>query len=457
MAENEITSTSPPYWDTDDDDDRDRGLKSSELYGKYTWKIEKFSQINKRELRSNSFEIGGYKWYILINPGGCDVFNYISIFLCAADHDKLLPGMIVCIFLRVFNLAFIIRWSHLAQFTVSVVNKDPKKSRYSDTLHRFWKNEHDWGWKKFMKSSIVLDGFVDSDTLIIKAQVQVIREKADRPFQCLHYQYRRELICVYLPNVEQICRCFVEEKRGRLEKLIEDKFRWSSFCNFWSGINQKSRHQMSEEKSDVILSKILKQFFIEKVVTSTLVMDSLHSGLKALEHQTKNNKLKGKCDTEEIPILPIVQMKSDTFILVDDLLLLLKRVAIEPLPSKDEKGSKNCTEDGGSGYDSIKEPIERVERRLTGLGRRTVETFILAHIFSSLTTDLNNSKIEVAYEEFISLKRQEELICEEEETWIAESEKRTSKKEKKSMKKQVKQKEASGSKGIKEEMKNLVV
>ncbi|KAL8241228.1 hypothetical protein R6Q59_014583 [Mikania micrantha] len=431
MAENEITSTSPPYWDTDDDDDRDRGLKSSELYGKYTWKIEKFSQTNNRELRSNSFEIGGYKWYILIYPQGCDVFNYISIFLCAADHDKLLPG-----------------WSHLAQFTVSVVNKDPKKSKYSDTLHRFWKKEHDWGWKKFMKSSIVLDGFVDADTLIIKAQVQVIRERADRPFQCLHYQYRRELLCVYLPNVEQICRCFVEEKRGRLEKLIEDKFRWSSFCNFWSGINKKSRHQMSQEKSDVILSKILKQFFIEKVVTSTLVMDSLHSGLKALEHQTKNNKLKGKCDTEEMPILPIVQMKSDTFILVDDLLLLLKRVAIEPLPPKDEKDSKNCTEDGGSGYDSIKEPIDRVERRLTGLGRRTVETFILAHIFS---------KIEVAYKEFISVKRQEELIREEEETWMAESEKHTSKKEKKSMKKQAKQKEASGSKSIEEEMKNLVV
>jgi hypothetical protein len=39
------------------------GPKPSELYGKYTWKIEKFSQITKRELRSNAFEVGGYKWY----------------------------------------------------------------------------------------------------------------------------------------------------------------------------------------------------------------------------------------------------------------------------------------------------------------------------------------------------------------------------------------------------------
>jgi MATH domain len=44
-----------------------------------------------------------------------------------------------------------------------------------DTLHRFWKKEHDWGWKKFMELSKVNDGFIDDDNLTIKAQVQVIR------------------------------------------------------------------------------------------------------------------------------------------------------------------------------------------------------------------------------------------------------------------------------------------
>jgi len=33
------------------------------MYGKFTWKIEHFSTITKRELRSNVFEVGGYKWY----------------------------------------------------------------------------------------------------------------------------------------------------------------------------------------------------------------------------------------------------------------------------------------------------------------------------------------------------------------------------------------------------------
>ncbi|KAI3804276.1 hypothetical protein L1987_25696 [Smallanthus sonchifolius] len=304
-------------------------------------------------------------------------------------------------------------WSHFAQFTIALVNKDPKKSKYSDTLHRFWKKEHDWGWKKFMDLSKVLDGFVDADTLVIKAQVQVIRERADRPFRCLDRQYRTELVRVYLSNVEQICHRFVEEKRGRLGKLIEDKVRWSSFCNFWSGIDQNSRRQMSREKSDSILKIIVKQFFVEKEVASTLVMDSLHSGLKALIDQTKNSKIKGKCGAEEVPIIPTVQIESDTFILVDGVLPLLERAIIEPLPPKDENGPQSRTKDGGWGEDFSNDSIERYERRLTELGRRTIEIFVLAHIFS---------KIEVAYQEAISLKRQEELIREEEEAWMAGSE-----------------------------------
>ncbi|KAH0635020.1 hypothetical protein KY284_037806 [Solanum tuberosum] len=415
QVENGNPSTSPPYWDSDDDEDA--GSKPSELYGKYTWKIDKFSQINKRELRSNAFEVGGYKWYILIYPQGCDVCNHLSLFLCVANHDKLLPG-----------------WSHFAQFTIAVVNKDPKKSKYSDTLHRFWKKEHDWGWKKFMELSKVLEGFIDADTLIIKAQVQVIRERADRPFRCLDCQYRRELVRVYLTNVEQICRRFVEEHRGKLGKLIEDKARWSSFCAFWLGMDQNSRRRMTREKSHSILKVVVKQFFIEKEVTSTVVMDSLYSGLKAIEGQTKGKKGKGKYLDAEEQLVPIVRLDNDMFVLVDDVLLLLERAALEPLPPKDEKGPQNRTKDGASGEDFNKDSFERDERRLTELGRRTIEIFVLTHIFS---------KIEVSYQEAVALKRQEELIREEEAAWLAETEqkaKKTSDKEKKSKKKQGKQK-----------------
>ena len=40
-------------------------------------------------------------------------------------------------------------------------------------------------------------------------------------------------------------------------------------------------------------------------------------------------------------------------------------------------------QDGNSGEDFNKDSIERDERRLTELGRRTVEIFVLAHIFRS--------------------------------------------------------------------------
>jgi hypothetical protein len=96
--------------------------------------------------------------YILVYPQGCDVSNHLSLFLCVANHEKLLPG-----------------WSHFAQFTIAVGNLDPKKVKYSDTLHRFWKKEHDWGWKKFMELSKIQDGFLVDDVLEIIAQVQVIR------------------------------------------------------------------------------------------------------------------------------------------------------------------------------------------------------------------------------------------------------------------------------------------
>uniref|UniRef100_A0A1D1YHT4 MATH domain-containing protein At5g43560 n=2 Tax=Anthurium amnicola TaxID=1678845 RepID=A0A1D1YHT4_9ARAE len=421
QVENGTPSTSPPYWDTDDEDDF--GPKPSDLYGKFTWKIENFFQISKRELRSNVFEVGGYKWYILIYPQGCDVCNHLSLFLCVANHDKLLPG-----------------WSHFAQFTIAVVNKESKKSKYSDTLHRFWKKEHDWGWKKFMELSKLSDGFIVADALVIKAQVQVIREKSDRPFRCLDCQYRRELVRVYLSNVEQLCRRYVEEKRGKFSKMIEDKVRWSSFRSFWLGVDQNARRWMSREKMEAILKVVVKHFFIEKEVTSTLVMDSLYSGLRAIECQSKFNKGSSKLLEMEEMSMPFVHVEKDMFVLIDDVLLLLERAALGPILPKDEKGSQNQnqnrTKDSSSGEEFTKDSIERDERRLTELGRRTVEIFVLNHIFSS--------RIEVAYQEAVALKRQEELIREEEAAGQAENEHKfkriAAEKEKRTKKKQAKQK-----------------
>ncbi|PWA34648.1 MATH domain-containing protein [Artemisia annua] len=163
---------------------------------------------------------------------------------------------------------------------------------------------------------------------------------------------------------------------------------------------------MSREKSDTILKFLVKQFFIGREATSCLVMDTLNSGLKALEGQRQihPNEVRGNSDAEEVP-MSIFQMETGTYVLVDDVLLLLERVSWEPLPPKDEIGPQKYTKDGGSGEDFIKVSIEHYERRLTEMGRRTIEMFVLSHIFS---------KIEGAYQEAVALKRQEELIREEE-------------------------------------------
>ncbi|GAB2234288.1 hypothetical protein Droror1_Dr00003535 [Drosera rotundifolia] len=120
------------------------------------------------------------------------------------------------------------------------------------------------------------------------------KKKADRPFRCLACQYKREVLRIYLTNIEQICRKFVKESRVKLGKLLEDKARWSSFCTFWLGVDQSSKSRLSKENLDMILREIVKRFTIGKEVVATLVMESLYSGLRELEGRGKTKNMKGK-------------------------------------------------------------------------------------------------------------------------------------------------------------------
>ena len=97
---------------------------------------------------------------------------------------------------------------------------------------------------------------------------------------------------------------------------------------------------MSREKSDQILKLMVKNFFIQKEVTSTLMMDSLCSGLEALVGQTNGESGKGNAEEQTVPI---VSMENDMFVLVDDVLLLLERAVLEPFPPKNEKGPRDHT------------------------------------------------------------------------------------------------------------------
>ena len=103
---------------------------------------------------------------------------------------------------------------------------------------------------------------------------------------------------------------------------------------------------MSREKTDTILKVLVKHFFVEKEVTSTLVMDSLYTSLKALEYQMNGKKGSTKAaDLEELPA-PMVHIDMDMFVLAGDFISLLERAALEPLScqslsSKDDKCSQS--------------------------------------------------------------------------------------------------------------------
>ncbi|KAI3868545.1 hypothetical protein MKX03_035718 [Papaver bracteatum] len=274
-----------------------------------------------------------------------------------------------------------------------------------------------------MELTKVMDGFIVNDTLVVKAQVQVISSiktnlslmflllKGEKglSFRCLDCQYRRELACVYRANVEQICGSFVEEKQKKLGDLLGDSARWSSFCAFWLGVDRNVRRRMYREKTDVILKVVVKQFFVEKEVTSTLVMESLYSV------NTAGEKVMDAAESRA----PIVCVENGIFILVDDVLLLIERAALEVLPLKDEKGPQNPTKVAGVLLIKLMEAMVTlsVKSRLAELGRRTLEIIALTHIF-----------------------RQEELIGEEEEIWQAESQQKVNggaaDKEKRAKKKQ---------------------
>lgn len=336
------------------------GDRPSSLYRKYTWRVPNYSAITKRELRSKSFSVGEYPFYILVYPTGCgEARDHLSLFLCVADHDKMLPG-----------------WSHLAQFTVALVHKDPKLSKYSDTLHRFCKKEHDWGWKRFMEVGKVLDDFMIDGTLTIKAQVQVIRDSPLAPFRCLDSGYRRELLRVYSSNVDSLCTRFLEERRTQLQVLLKQL---PAFRSFWAGLPEVKRLSLVSERSDIVLKGIVKRFFNDREVTSTLLMDALFSGC----HQIEAPTAAGPSPLMAGAVAPVVcDSEKGIVSLQGDLLALLQSTAAQmPLPPASDQEPLVARADAASTGSIALLGAARDEQRLTALGRRTVEVFVVSHLF----------------------------------------------------------------------------
>ena len=76
------------------------------------------------------------------------------------------------------------------------------------------------------------------------------RDRPHAPFRCLDAQYRRELVRVYLTNVEALARKFVDEKRDALARLRGDA---GGFRAFWGAVDARTRRQLATASGDAVL------------------------------------------------------------------------------------------------------------------------------------------------------------------------------------------------------------
>lgn len=124
--------------------------------GRFTWTIENFSRLNTKKLYSETFIVGGYKWYILsphlnglyyvylsginlslhiifvrrilVFPKGNNV-EHLSMYLDVADSASLPYG-----------------WSRYAQFSLAIINQVQNKysvrkgALLASVLHLFLPN-----------------------------------------------------------------------------------------------------------------------------------------------------------------------------------------------------------------------------------------------------------------------------------------------------------------------------
>ncbi|KAL9817692.1 hypothetical protein AtNW77_Chr4g0291301 [Arabidopsis thaliana] len=197
---------------------------------------------------------------------------------------------------------------------------------------------------------------------------------------------------------------------------------------------------------DVILKLVVKHFFVKNEVTSTLLMDFLFYGLKSLEEKRRrlerlasvvargliiSNQIESAIktleeetkkertnddkefalkinedETKNERTIDAIEFEASIAYVVNDMfgvndpLLRLERFVLAPLP---EMGSPKLVQISNL---RIQHNMEPDEKQLADYGRWALEVFVLDHIFCN--------KIEFTYEETIALKRQEELIHEEE-------------------------------------------
>ena len=206
---------------------------------------------------------------------------------------------------------------------------------------------------------------------------------------------------MFYRSMQGICRRFLDEKREKLMTMRADEEQWSNLRQFWNSREGKEKVQLTMEKSDVLLKGIVKRFFNKKEVTSTLVMDALYCGCRALDIGEEDLEAKATSVSTSNKCSVAMSVTKNKCVLTGDLVSALERAADGTIFDADE--DKKSVTDELSATDAV----ERDEKRLAELGRRTIEMYALSHVFVH--------HVEIAFREAEALMRQEALIAEEEE------------------------------------------
>jgi len=136
----------------------------------YTWTIPQWSvALDREKLFSKTFEVGGFKWKLLLFPKGVTKNNIVSVFLYSVNaNDENCPS----------------NWYACSHFGLALANPNDKKIFIKkEAHHRFTTKENDWGFQQFIKTNDLYKArgnsgksLIENDTLSVIAYIRVIKD-----------------------------------------------------------------------------------------------------------------------------------------------------------------------------------------------------------------------------------------------------------------------------------------
>ncbi|KAL3620230.1 ubiquitin carboxyl-terminal hydrolase 13 [Castilleja foliolosa] len=158
---------------------------------KFSWRIDNFSRIDSKKIFSDTFELGEYKWRILIFPKGNNT-PYLSMYLDVANSSYLPHGwsrqaLFSLTVVNQVNVKYSLRkvYNEVARNGITLyisgieynlrLNQDYECHRtFDESQHQFNSREKDWGFTSFMPLAALYDpsrGYVFNDTCVIEAEI----------------------------------------------------------------------------------------------------------------------------------------------------------------------------------------------------------------------------------------------------------------------------------------------